>query len=197
MRANFAKTQSMPEMGLGTSGSMHRSLDGYGSGALAVDMLKADKTAHRVFKDEFRTTSSANFNATMENSNAGDRRRARLARRTPRRDNLKTSTGDIGSFDSARKDLFTPDTRLMRVSKKSGKSLSSEFTEPRPENWFLSSADYGSLRAGERAQQPHQEPREACLYTDRRHPCKQFKMRPVLVGKRHHRRNNHHRPSPT
>ena len=109
-----------------------------------------------------------------------------------------TMSGDLGSFDSARKDLFTPDPRLARLSKKAGKSLNAGEADPRPENWFLSSADYGSLRRGERASQPHQEGMDACLHTDRRHPCKQFKM-PLLVGtrkhKNHHKHHHHHHNS--
>ena len=46
---------------------------------------------------------------------------ARLTRTTPRSDLLmKTSNGNIGSFDSARKEMFTPDAKLMRVSRRTG-----------------------------------------------------------------------------
>jgi len=172
----FMKSQSTPELGFGQSGSMHRALDGYGFGALPVEMLQADKKAHHSFKDDFRTCYTANFDAVSENANAFDRRRARLIRHTPRPENMNTANGDLGSFDSARKDLFTPDPRIMRVSKKAGKSLTAGLAESRPENWFLSSADYGSLRTAQRASQPHQEPKSASLPTDRRHPCKQYTL---------------------
>jgi len=190
MRVNFGKSQSVPEMGLGTTGSMHHARDGYGFGALPVEMLQADKAAHHSFKDDFRTSQEFNYDAIYENANTRDRRRARLVRKTPRMENLVTSNGDLGSFDSARKNLFTPDKKLMRVSKKAGKSLSAAPASARAENWFCTSADYGSLRRGERASQPHQEPSEACLPTDRRHPCKTFK-KPIIMH--HHKKSRRDR----
>ena len=36
---NRYSLQSTPELGFGTTGSMHRALDGYGNGALPVEML--------------------------------------------------------------------------------------------------------------------------------------------------------------
>ena len=174
----FCTAQQSPELQGGMSGSMHHPRDGYGFGAMQVTHIVSDKNSHKKYKPSWKTLSRDNFTPGDEEPNARDRRQYRLRSSVnpPRQQEINNlSSGSVGSFDSGRKEFFQQSRDINRYSKKVGKSLSASEKGGRGENWFLSSADYGSLRRAERASQPHQEPKQATLWTERRHPAKEFK----------------------
>lgn len=136
-------------------GSMHKFMNGYGYGSQPVDLLEADRMRHHTIKDDMTTNKMRSFDAEHENPNYHDRNISRQRGRgshgtLPRGDNHVLSSSSHGKKGvDTFKDSFTRnEPRALRLSLDNS---------ARAENWHLTSADFGSIRKGERPSQPHQE----------------------------------------
>jgi hypothetical protein len=173
-----------PEEGMGMTNSIHKNHCGYGPGAFDLEMLRDDRERHRTAgdslnKERFTTTKNSQFDASIEQPLARDRRWDRITKDNPRNDNIKLSSSVSGLFEQEKRmkgHRFKDTLKKTRVGKN---FLDNQLTHheclPRHDNWFLTSADYGGLRNAERTSQAHMEPRAATLWTEREnHPCKSY-----------------------
>lgn len=164
--------------------SIHKNYCGYGPGAFDVEMLRDDRIRHKtsgatINKERFSTTKESQFDATVEQPLARDRRWDRITKHTPRQDNTVLSSsvsGLFGSQERSKAHRFKDTLKKTRLGKVfADNQLSQHECQPRNDNWFLTSADYGALRFAERTSQAHQEPAVATLWTERaNHPCKSY-----------------------
>jgi hypothetical protein len=146
--------------------SMHSMMNGYGSGAVPVAQLKADRAAAAqrsssgTAKLSFLTNSVRQFHASSprnEQLNMRDRRQERISTQAaPRADNLILSSTAIGRgvFDGSR--VLDADPLAVAFKRHDPRMVRIKEGPPRPENYALSSGDVGDVRRAEMPAQPHQ-----------------------------------------
>ena len=129
---------------------MHTHINGYGFGAVSVAHMKADARHHRKVPDCYDTNYTRQYDSIRETPNMRDHRHARITQHLPRDANATLSSTaygrQLGTFAGTVSATVGPDPMASSFKRDDKRMTRIREGGPRPENYGLTSGDYGEPR---------------------------------------------------